>query len=60
MTDRALQMTAAIYRGYGSSTGWLFVIPPELRPAVEAIVLAVLQYGQARRWFQGTDREWRS
>lgn len=37
------QITAQIYAGYGSGTGYLFGIEPRHRGAVEAVVKATLQ-----------------
>ena len=44
ITDAAKEITNLIYKGYGSSTGYLFGIPPELKPAVEAVVQCALEH----------------
>jgi len=42
ISQRAMDLTENIYLCYGSGTGCLFGIPPDLRYAVEAIVQSVL------------------
>ncbi len=40
----AQEITDLIYKGYGSDTGYLFGIPPDLRHAVEAVVQCALDH----------------
>ena len=42
ISQKAKDMTEKIYVYYGSDTGWLFGIPPDLRFAVVGIVQCVL------------------
>ena len=46
MEDAGIEAIAdAIYRGYGSDTGYLFGIPPEHEKAVRSIIkLAITKY----------------
>ena len=42
ISQRAKDLTENIYLAFGSGTGWLFGISPDLRLAVEGIVQCVL------------------
>ena len=44
ITKVALEITDRIYKGYGSDSGYLFGIPPNLRHAVEAVVQCALDH----------------
>ena len=45
--EEAERITDLIYKAYGSGTGYLFGIPPDLRYAVEAVVLVVIRQLEA-------------
>ena len=42
ISEKSKKITEILYVLYGSSTGYLFGVPPEKRQAVEAIVSCVL------------------
>jgi len=42
ISKEARRLTDGIYTAYGSGSGYLFGITPDKRPAVEAIIQAVL------------------
>ncbi len=41
--QRAYEMTRRIYDAYGTDTDILFGIPPELKGAVQSVILSVLE-----------------
>lgn len=46
MEELVIKITDDIYKAYGSDTGFLFGIPPNLRNAVEGVVKAVLVHDE--------------
>lgn len=44
MTEKGVdEVTEELYMAYGSDSGWLFGIEPNLRPAVRGIVKIILE-----------------
>lgn len=46
ISEKAKKITELIYKSYGTGTGYLFGIPPESKPTIEAIVDATLSFSK--------------
>ena len=57
MEKRILKITDIVYKQYGSGTGYLFGIPPNLRSAVEAVVKATMAIAEDKETMSFVEEE---